>query len=361
MNKLEPFSNLLTEMLEVEVLKSMRVDRDIELKQYIDALFGRSENLLIYGSRGVGKTFLAKLLLDEIESNFNDTTPVFVNLSGLLAYNGDEVTSFPFEVLLGLCTTIWGKVLNKEYSTLRSVLSETGREIKFRNKGEKKIVDIYRLLLTSKVRMRAGLEYSVGVSSNLGTTRSTQKEWSEIDVLPFEFFEFVEEIKKETLLPYGKKRIVIICDEANKLPIFQQAAILERYIELFAASKVQFVFIAGYHPGEKVIPISYGFQNIIELEGFQDKQNIKELINKHTSAINVSFLDSAIDVVWGIFKGHPRSTLEACRRSFLQAKHDELNSIDARMMAVACAEILRKEEEFSRMLINEQMGGNVKD
>lgn len=347
MNKLDPFSNLLTEMLEVEVLKSMRVDRDIELKQYIDALFGRSENLLIYGSRGVGKTFLAKLLLNEIESHFKNTTPVFVNLSGLYAYDPDDmVTSFPFEVLLGLCTTIWNNVLNKEYSTLRSVLSETGSEIKFRNKEEKKIIDIYRLLLTSSVRMRTDREYSIGVSSNFGTKRSTQKEWAEINLLPFEFFEFVEEIKKETLLPYGKERIVIICDEANKLPIFQQAAILERYIELFAASKVQFVFIAGYRPGEKVIPISYGFQNIVELEGFQDKQDIKKLINKHAPAINISFLDSAIDVVWAIFKGHPRSTLNACRYSFSQAKRDELKSIDASLMALACAELLRREESI---------------
>lgn len=351
MTKLQPFSGFCAETLKVELLKSMRVDRDIELKQCIDALFGRSENLLIYGSRGVGKTFLVKLLLEEIKSHFKDTVPAFVNLTGLFAYDpAGTVSSFPNEVLLELCNTIWVNFLGKEYSTLRSVLSETGREIKFRNKGEKKIVDIYRLLMTSARRMTASQEYSVGVSSILGTKRSTQKEWSETDILPFEFFEFVEEIKKETLLPHGKERIIIICDEANKLPIFQQAAILERYLELFAASQVQFVFVAGYRPGEKVIPISYGFQNIVELKGFQEKQHVKELINKHASAINVSFLDSAIDVVWDVFKGHPRNTLGACRRSYLHAEQYKLSRIDAGIMAVACAELLRGEEEEIRMM-----------
>lgn len=353
MNKPQPFSGLCAEALEVELLKSMRVNRDIELKQCIDALFGRSENLLLHGSRGVGKTFLVRLLLEEIKSRFKDTVPAFVNLTGLLAYEPVGIASaFPNAVLLELCRTIWVDVLGKEYSTLRDVLSETGREIKFRKKGEKKVVDIYRLLMTSARRMRVSQEYSVGVSAVLkgGTKEGTQREWSEIDILPFEFFEFVEEIKKETLRPNGKERIIAICDEANKLPIFQQAEILERYLELFAARQVQFVFVAGYRPGEKVGPVPSGFQNIVELKGFQEKRHVKEIIDKHTTTIGVSFLDSAIDVVWDVFKGHPLYTIHACRYAYEQADRDRLGRIDARVMAVACTQLLREQEEYRRTL-----------
>ncbi|MCK4397475.1 MAG: orc1/cdc6 family replication initiation protein [Methanophagales archaeon] len=353
MNKPQPFSCLSAEALEVELIKLMRVNRDDELRQCIDALFGRSENLLLYGSRGVGKTFLVRLLLEEIRSRFEDTLPAFMNMTGLLAYEPVGVVSaFPNAVLLELCRTIWVDVLGNEYSTLRGVLSETGREIKFRKKGEKKVVEIYRLLMTSARRMRVSREYSVGVSAVLkgGTKEDTQREWSEIDTLPFEFFEFVEEIKKETLRPNGKERIIAICDEANKLSIFQQAEILERYLELFAAKQVQFVFVAGYRPGEKVGPVPYGFQNLVELKGFQEKQHVKELIDKHTSTISVSFLDSAIDVVWDVFKGHPLYTINASHYAYEQAHRDGLGRIDARVMAVACMRLLREQEEYRRML-----------
>jgi AAA+ ATPase superfamily predicted ATPase len=353
MNNPQPFSGLCAEALEVELLKSMRVNRDIELKQCIDALFGRSENLLLYGSRGVGKTFLVRLLLEEIKSRFEDTVPAFVNLTGLLAYDPVGIVSaFPNAVLLELCRTIWVDVLGKEYSTLRDVLSETGREIKFRKKGEKKVVDIYRLLMTSARRMKVSQEHSVGVSAVFkgDTKEGTEREWSEIDTFPFEFFEFVEEIKKETLRPNGKERIITICDEANKLPVFQQTEILERYLELFAARQVQFVFVAGYRHGEKVGLVPSGFQNIVELKGFQEKRHVKELIDKHTSTIGVSFLDSAIDVIWDVFKGHPLYTIRACHYAYEQADRDSLGSIDARVMAVACTQLLREEEEHRRML-----------
>jgi len=352
MNKLQPFSGLCAEALESELIKFMRVNRDDELKNCIDALFGRSENLLLYGFRGVGKTFLVRLLLEEIKLHFDDTVPIFVNMTGLLAYEPMGVVSaFPNAVLLELCRTIWVDVLGKEYSTLRGVLSETGREIKFRKKEEKKVVEVYRLLMTSARRMRVSQEYSVGVSAVLkgGTKGDTQREWSEIDTLPFEFFEFVEEIKKETLRSNGKERIIAICDEANKLPIFQQAEILERYLELFAAKQVQFVFVAGYRPGEKVGPVPSGFQNMVELKGFQEKQHVHQLIDKHTSTISVSFLDSAIDVVWDVFEGHPSYTINASRYAYEQAHRDGLDSIDARVMAMACTRLLREQEEYRRM------------
>lgn len=351
MTQLEPFSGLCAEGLEIELLESMRVDRDNELEKCIDALLSRSENLFLYGSRGIGKTFLVRILFEEIKKESENTVPIFVNVFNFLNPIPSEIVSaFPNAILIEICKTIWVDVLGKEYSTLRSEISKTNRKINFRNKGEKKIIDIFRLLMTSNIRMRASQEYSIGTSTILKSDakESTQREWSEIDILPFEFFEFIEEIKKETLLPKGKERIIVICDEANKLPIFQQAAILDRYIELFAAKQVQFVFVAA--PFSKEIgPIPSGFQNIFEVKGFQEKEHIKELIEKHTSSLDVSISGSAIDVVWEIFKGHPVFTINACRNAYIQIDQEKIESIDAKVMAVSCANLLRELEEHRRL------------
>jgi len=351
MRTVSPFSGLCAEALNPELLRSIHVDRDDELKQCVDALFSRSENILIYGTRGVGKTFLVRLLLEEIKSHFNDTVPVFVNLTGLLAYGTREIASaFPNAVLLEICRTIWVDVMGKSYSKLRNSLSETGSEIKLRKKGEKKVAEIYRLLMTSARRTRFSQLSSFGVSAILkgNIQENMQKEWSEIDVLPFEFFEFVEEIKKESLHPYRKERIIAICDEANKLPIFQQADILERYLELFAAKQVLFVFVAGYRFDEKIGALPSGFQNILELRGFREKRYVKELIDKHTSKVDFSFLDSAIDIVWEAVKGHPSFTLTACNYAYQRSILDGLDKVDDKIMAMSCMRLLRELEENRR-------------
>jgi len=348
MNKPQPFSGLCAEALEVDLFKSMRVDRNDEIKQCIDSLFSRSENILIHGSRGVGKTFLVRLLLDEIKLRFKDTVPVFLNLTGLFVYEPREIVSaFPNAVLLGICRTTWVDVLGKEYLTLRSSLSEPSNKIKFRKKGERTVADIYRLLMISARKMEASWEHSVGVSAALkgDIKKSTRMGWSEIDILPFEFFEFVEEIKKKTLIPNKKERIIAICDEANKLPILQQAGILERYLELFAARKVQFVFVSRYNFVEKFGQVPSGFQKILDLRGFREKRHVKELIDKQTTGTIFSFEDSAIDVVWEAFEGHPYYTLSASHSAYIQAVIEGLEKINAKLMASACMKMLRTLEE----------------
>lgn len=347
MNKLPIFCSLGAERLENDFLKSIRVDRNDEIEQCIDSLFSRSENVLIHGSRGVGKTFLVRLLLDEIKLRFKNEVPVFLNLTGLFVYEPREIVSaFPNAVLLEICRTTWVDVLGKEYLTLRNSLSEPSNKIKFRKKGERTVADIYRLLMTSARRMEASWEHSIGVSAALkgDIKKSTRMGWSEIDILPFEFFEFVEEIKKKTLIPNKKERIVIICDEANKLPILQQASIMGRYLELFAARKVQFVFVSSYSFGEKFGQTTSGFEKILNLRGFREKRHVKDLLDRETTGTNFLFEDKAIDVVWKAFEGHPRCTLSAGRYAYTKAITRGLEKINAKIMASACMQILQELE-----------------
>ncbi len=346
------------ENIEGKLLKSIQVDRKNEMKQCINSLFSKSENVLIHGSRGVGKTFLVRLLLEEIKLRFTNTVPVPLFLTNLLVYEPRAiVTVFPSSVLLGICRTIWVDVLGKEYLTLRNSLSESSNKIKFKKKSEKIVVDIYRLLMTSTRWMEKGWEQSIGISAAFkgDIKKNTRMGWSEIDILPFEFFEFVDEIKKKTLIPNKKERIVIICDEANKLPALQQANILGRYLELFSTRKIQFVFVSDYGFGEKFEQITSGFQKILKIRGFPEKQHVNELLNKQTAAIDFPFEEEAIDVVWEAFGGHPRHTLRASDFAYTKAIKMGLKKINAKLMASACLEFLR-ELEHEKSIFNQIKG-----
>ena len=354
MKKFSPFSGLVAEALDIELIKLLKVNRENELKKCVVSLYERSENLLLYGARGVGKTFLVRLIHEEIKANYAEVVPALVNLTSLFAYHPlNVISAFPKAVLLELCKTIWIDVLGKDYSTLRSVLAETGNELKFRKKGEKKLISIYKLLMTTGRKIKVSDESTIGVAAGFkGDVKSAEtREWSEFDTLPFEFFEFIEEIMEVTLKPKKKNRIIILCDEANKLSIFQQSEILERYLELFAARDVQFLFVAGYLRGGKIENLPSVFQNIVELKGFKEKLFVKELIEKHTSNLEISFSESALDVVWEIFQGHLVDTLTACRMAYERATQDKTREIDSKTMAIVCTQLLRQQEEYRKFRV----------
>jgi len=57
-----PFVLSCAELLSEEQVRQLRVDRDSELNSTVDRLINRGHNVLIYGSRGVGKSFFLRLL-----------------------------------------------------------------------------------------------------------------------------------------------------------------------------------------------------------------------------------------------------------------------------------------------------------
>ena len=72
-----------------------RVDRTDELASCVQALTTNYHNVLLHGSRGVGKTFLVKLILNRINKEYSNIFTTHVEIDGLLAYgNIDPIASF---------------------------------------------------------------------------------------------------------------------------------------------------------------------------------------------------------------------------------------------------------------------------
>ena len=61
-------------------IKKVRVDRDNELALRCEALLKRGQNVLLYGDRGVGKTFLLHLIEKHVQESAPTVYSCIVNI-----------------------------------------------------------------------------------------------------------------------------------------------------------------------------------------------------------------------------------------------------------------------------------------
>lgn len=351
----QPFRGLLTESLDLNQLLDLRVNRDDELSRCLETVCNRRNNLLVYGERGIGKTFLMRLFHQRVETQRKDTIACYLNLMGLGFYGHDEVAlaAFPNEVLIKLCTTLWCKVLSRDYSELRMSASDSPTAITLRTSAEKTITRIYAELVTVARRFHYARESSLGASAVLKgeMKESVAQEWQAIDMLPNDFFHFLDEIFDAVLKPNQIDQVVLICDEVNLRPVPEQQELLVRYLELFGAKNVRFTLVVQPEAAKKVRPILTAFEEL-ELGGLPHQTEIQTLLEKHLRDADVSISPEAIPVVWEVFRGHPLYTLQVARQAYDDARRTETQLIDAAQMAIACARTLRYLRKMDR-----EMGG----
>ena len=122
----------------IEIIKKKRIDRIQEINLCIQAVTEESQNILLYGDRGVGKTFVLRLIFDEISKSNQSILPVSIYLTGLTCYGNDDiVASFSRAILLQVCSTIWTDLLGKRYTDLREELDYTKTKIKVQKRIRK--------------------------------------------------------------------------------------------------------------------------------------------------------------------------------------------------------------------------------
>ena len=347
-----PFEMLNAAAQSIEELRNARVDRESESKIAYTSLVKRSNNVLLYGPRGAGKTFLIRLLEDEISKAETSIFSCIVNVASLSLYDqGDEVAAFPRAVLLQLCTSMWTRVLGKSYLELRDSACDSGQELRLKNTAEKTIKSVYRHLIQQQLIQRTALTNTAGVSMVARGEKSEQSSFEvrHMQILPFEFAEFADQLIQDVLRPKGISKIVVFCDESNHTKLYKQEQLLERYLELFSSRRVQFLFVAGVGPWTKKEYLPTCFETTIELGGFRERSDVQALIDKAMSGSQgnvIPFASGAIDVVFETFAGHPRRTLNACQRAYCDARESNLAEIDVRSILRACREIERLEKEY---------------
>ena len=339
----------------ISEIDQLRIDRENEIAACSDSIVELRHNVLLYGTRGVGKTFLLRLIEKEIIAKDETIFPCFVNIASLHAYNfSNDVGAFPRAVLLQLCTELWGNVLGKSYLDLRDRLKETGQELHLRKKDEVTIQRVYEHLMTLGKTAQSAILNTVGFSAGLKGEKKeeTSQQTQYSTILPFEFPEFAHELIRNVLLARGKKRLVVLCDEANQMPIFKQEEILERYLELFSSKQIQFVFVAGMVPWESKTFLPSCFETRFELKGFSERNDVVELITRAQS--DLIFTKEAIDAVFEAYSGHPRDTIEACAISYYEARKADLKDVSVPVVLRAIRRIDEERRRHKEHMRNDQ-------
>ena len=209
--------------------------------------------------------------------------------------------------------------------------------------------------MSSNYAARKKLYTSLGMNSVIKGEMHEELgiEKKQLDVLPFEFSQFVDEITKYVLKPLGKTRIIAFCDEANLIPLFQQEDILNRYFELFNTKQVQFIFIAGINSWSKIHDISNCFDSIFEIKGLTNFNDVKNLINQEESGI--FFEDSGINFLFDEFDGNPRKILSTCNRLYNNQQYRNVNEIiTLEKIKKLCGDLKNEELDYLRAIRNDE-------
>lgn len=331
-----------------------RVNREKELTDCKGVLINGDANILIYGTRGVGKTFFARILEGELKNNEN----IFTTRVDLIHYMRDfrSISAFPRAILDCICRDIWINIFNRKSDELFRFSTELST---FNNLGLSKeqsvLLDVFRFVISEKKKIKSlqftELGFSSGIRAGIKDGESTEMVFG--DFLSIEYITFLSKIQTDVLHPLGYKSSIIICDEANRLPILQQIEILENYLGLLMKSGFAFVFIAGLYPDENLSIPHDVFGKIFEMKGFSEKEYVGKLFKKYGEGSGVVFTDDAVDVIWEAFQGDPRFSLEAARFAYQKIVNATTKLVDAKAAALACFDILQRQK--TSMLIREKL------
>lgn len=294
---------------------ALRADRETETNTCLENLLSARSNVFLYGERGVGKTFLVRLIEEELKEKGNNVFPFTVNASEILWYDRfDPVSSFPAAILIHLCDAIWRNVLRRDPDELVAPLFDPKYHVKLKNREEELIQQINTRIRLQQRKFISQRRNTVGLSAvaKAEMDETYTEERTPIALLPFEFFQFVETIQRRIFQPRRIDKMIVLCDEINILPVIKQRELIERYIEMFTDRSLQFLFVAGFIPNFGMLAIPDCFDVIVELTTFHKLEDIQELIDKRLQGSDYTMCKGASDELLKSVGGNPRFILMTC-------------------------------------------------
>jgi len=325
-----------------EEIQKVKVDRDEELYRIIHLLIIASENVLVIGDRGQGKTFLSRLVHNKIEQENSNILPVRIDLTGLHFYQEPffHTMWLPILILNQLCKEIWINLFKKEYSKLLNI-HDNLEEIKlFKKKSEKKVIEVYNILKKEELKVRNEMHASIGASIGIkGDTGSKEShEWKNRKLQNFEILELIKELKEAINKDFSKNRIVLICDEANKLTEESQQIILNSYIDFLGSNQFNFLLVASNHEDVKYFAMKSSLFRVIELNGFKKIAYIKDLIEKSFDISKIKIDENIYELIFEKF--------EVFIRSLYIMNETNKSDVNTDMVKIASDQVFKEIEDW---------------
>ena len=336
-----------------ELCEEIAVNRDVELAKCIDALTKRHQNLLLYGDRGVGKTFFLRHILHRrLEQSEHSLVVVPFRVTGIRAYDpSDSAAAFTRAILTNLCAHVWTVLMGHSYTDLRDSLGSSDGELSVAGAEAKLLRRIYRQLMFAERRAVFDDSSAVGFSAVVTGKRDQRRQQSgrQSDLLPFEFFAFLDEITAKILPSFGKRRFCVVCDDANVLTWGQQRDILERHLDVFSDGRVQFLFVVGTHSWDRALNIPSNFEARFALEGLAPK-DIQEIMRRIENPPAVTFPIEAIERLCDSFGRNTRHVLQAAELADRFSVENGSQEVTKRALDHAIAKLMEMEREYEEMV-----------
>jgi AAA+ ATPase superfamily predicted ATPase len=305
------------------------VDRTDEIEYCENVLFKNRGNLLVLGKWRIGKTSLINKLIESIRAESKPKLlPVYINLA---AYFDRNIDNFLEDLLIHICAGVGKVVFGKEYSEM---LSEVGSGEGLFGADFKRLKRIFEMVRASQATRGRQTTSAVGIDS---WVKGTREEGDTISfrvggLFSYEFINLTKEIAS-ICGAHGFERIVVFADEANKIAASKTSGIFGEYFQIFASEPLQFVFAAALQATSESPSIRDIFANELELDNFDSKDTLLELLRTYYSADfdlmypEIPFGDDALERIWTLTDGHPYLIQLLCDRSLRVASAGKIQRV----------------------------------
>lgn len=291
-------------------IQRYRIDRTRELAELKTLLLERGGNVLLHGARGVGKTFLLKMFLEDIarekSSAFAFFFPVDINMVHTTRTHGDQ-SAFPLAFFYSLLASAWSQVANLPYVSLVTSHESGLKRLNFKTKNIELLARIYRQTHSSE--SEASYQKSAGLGAKAILEGNIDEEWkTKYALLPSHAIEvrhYIADLQKVIESETGCKRIIALCDEANLLPEEWQKKLIGGHIRELSDMGIQFVFAAGHFKRLEAVSIEDYFDGVIELRGIPEAFFRDYLASYYPEEVSHCSA-RAIKIIYDFSEGNPR-------------------------------------------------------
>jgi Cdc6-like AAA superfamily ATPase len=303
--------------------------RSKELAILNQSIFELKESVILFGNDAIGKSSIVKTIHKSVLNSMNkEVLPVqFSAIEFINAIDRDFLAFATHKI----CTTIWTRLIKKNYSELieeslfnTSSINSSPEEVSLKR--------IYRIVTSSSLSSVGNTSKEIGGKLFLEGKYIQNNEVSN-SRKPLESFEFLMLLDElnDIIEHFGFKSIIVFCDELNHLPENVNSQILKNYFDVFSSKKIQFV-IVSVNPYEQhqsdAENLIKSFHCSLEIKSFEQKEAVEELLLNAILNKKIELENGIVDYLFNFTGGHPWWIQKICDQAYSSLLANKSDLID---------------------------------